>query len=206
MALLCDTSVTTASRSGTQKVVLDPLSGPVARTFKVTGLSECEIVTVVVKDAAGAVIWGPRPAPAGTNLGTEFYWSAEITLLSDCSNVTVTAYCAKESDGDSITGLDVKEAIDVIDPVVDPAPGTRRLKFMFRLNNWRGTWQSAVLVVKGRLTRGGTVMYSHLFSECPPRMPTYDFGIVDPGLYVAQLTFIDGQTSVSTVSTRKLIE
>lgn len=194
-------------KSGTQRVILDPLTGPVDRTFKISGLSECIRVTIeVIDDATGMVVYGPKPAAAdGIDLGTEYFFQEEITLLANYNSVTVKVYCVRPTDGDSITGLKVQNAVSTTEHTDLPGPGPKRLKFTFKLNNWKGSQQSTVLVVYGRLPDNTRIKYGHIFSECPPPTVTYDFGFVDPGLYIAQFTFIDGQTSVTTVTARKLL-
>ena len=205
MPTICETEPAMVPYSATRKVQLENITGPVDRTFKVYGLSECRQVTIVVKDAAGNIIWGPKLAPDGTNLGTEYYWTAEIDLMADYASVTVHAYCVNEEDGDHRGGIEVVKGVITINFVDEPGPGLKRLRWIYRINHWKPKWQSAVLVVSGRITGGGTVKYGHIFTENPHRELSFDFGLVKPGLYLAQLTYIDGQTSVTTLFTRKLL-
>ena len=206
MPTICETEPPVAPFSATQKVQLENIPSPVDRTFKVYGLSECRQVTIVVKDGAGNIVYGPKLAPDGTDLGTEFYWTAEITLLADCPNATVHAYCVNEEDGDHRGGIQIVKGAIVITVVDDPAPGPKRLKFNFRINTWRAKWQSSILVVSARVKNVGTVKYSHIFTESTPREQSFDFGFVDPGIYIGQFSVMDGQTSVTTVTTVKVLK
>ena len=207
MPTICETEpLVVPYSSASSKVQMEDIPSPVDRTFRVYGMSECQQVTIVVKDGAGTIVYGPKKAPPGTSLGTEYYWTADITLLADCPNATVYAYCVNEEDGDHRGDIVVVKGAIIIDVVDDPGPGQKPLKFKFRINTWRAKWQSSIFVVSGRLKNGNRVKYSHIFTENPPREQPFDFGCVEPGIYVGQFTVIDGQTSVTTVTSVKVIK
>lgn len=171
-------------------------------------MSECIRVTIeVIDDATGLTVYGPTLASSdGFNMGSEYFFQEYIKLGADYASVTINVYCVRPTDGDSITGIKVVSGISTLEHTDQPGPGPKRLKFTFKINNWKGSQQSAVLVVYGRLPDNRRVKYSHIFTENPPREQSFDFGFVDPGLYVAQYTLIDGQTSVTTVTSIKWLK
>jgi hypothetical protein len=207
MVTLCHFEPPAAKRAPSQtSEITSPLSGSVDRSFNASGNSSCERPTVVVRNAAdNSIVWGPTTVTGYETGPGEYYWTTPIDLTQNYAGVNVIVYCQTEGDGQSVGGLEVVEGVQVIELTSDPGDGPKKLKFTFRINNWRGTDQSSVLVVHGRTAAGNPVKYSHVFSDAVPPIVSYDFGTVGRGVYVGKFTFIDGQISVTTRISIKVI-
>lgn len=195
------------SETGTRPVasstpdILEPMPRePVGRTFNVAGMAPgCAQVTVTVKDSAGNSIGG---TPKSVSVGPSGYYSTGISLTGTYNGITINVVCtAQGGPGTTINGIDVVETAPIEEMVHTTriiAETLRTLTFNVTFANHKGSDQSVVLVLYGFVGENLCKFSPHSFTSNPPKKQTYSYNCIDPGVYVAQFTFIDGQNAVTS--------
>lgn len=199
MFLQSETS--TRPAASTSPGILEPMPlEPVGRSFNVAGMAPgCAQVTVTVKDNTGANIGG---TPKNVAVGSSGYYSTNISLTGTFTGITVNVVCtATGGPGTTVGGINVMEMppIDEFFRTTKTVAGTfRTLSFSVTFANHTGTDQSVVLVLYGYVGDQLLKFCPHSFTSNPPKKQTYTYSCIDPGIYVAQVTFIDGHKNVTS--------
>lgn len=195
------TEIQPAPAPATPPSVIEPMgSEQIGRTFNVAGMAPgCAQVTVTVKDSGGSPIGG---TPKNVAVGANGYYSTPIMLGMDFAGVTVNVVCTAIGGlGTSVSGIDVVQN----PPITEFARTTsivagslKTLSFSVTYTNHTGSDQSVVLVLYGYVGANLLKFSPHSFTSNPPKTQTYTYSCIDPGIYVAQVTFVDGQNNVSS--------